>query len=222
MTVASFAVNDESAPQSVALLTSDGLTLEAQLAVPADPRAVIVLCHPHPAHGGTMTSLLTSELFRTLPIMGYATLRFNFRGVGKSQGVHDNGIAERNDIEAAVNFAYEKFPTKCLALSGWSFGGDTSLAVTNEHISLWIPCAPTLRIVPAEELGAAAGSDPRPKHLIVPEHDEFRDPQSAREATVNWRNTTVTDVAGADHFFVGRTNKAAELIDQFIVSFLAD
>jgi alpha/beta superfamily hydrolase len=78
-----------------------------------------------------------------------------------------------------------------------------------------------LRILPLDDLTAAAGSDPRPKLLIVPEHDQFRDPSSAIEATASWLNTEIVAVAGADHFFVGRTHKVAALIVSAIDAQLA-
>lgn len=159
-----------------------------------------------------MRSIVTSELFRVLPGAGLAVLRFNFRGVGTSTGTHDAGVGERNDIVAAIDAMSAARPDLPLFLSGWSFGGDTSLTVVDERIAAWIPCAPTLRVVPLDEITAAAGVDPRPKVLIVPEHDSFRDPTSAIEATATWRATEVIPVAGADHFFVGRTDRVATIV----------
>ncbi len=97
-----------------------------------------------------------------------------------------------------------------LCIAGWSFGADVSLSLTDERIDGWAAIAPPLRVLPVDELTAAAGSDPRPKLLIVPEHDEIRQPDSAREATAGWVNTTVEVVPGADHFLVGRTDLVAE------------
>ena len=196
---------DGTETRSLTLSTSDGLTLEAECRVPDDASVAVVLCHPHPAAGGSMTSLVTSELFRLLPASGIAVLRFNFRGVGASEGSHDGGVAERLDILAAIDH-----------VCGWSFGADTSLAVLDARISSWVCCAPPLRVVPLEELTAAAGSDPRPKVLIVPEHDQFRVPASAIEATADWVDTRVIAVSGADHFFVGRTDKVAAIVTEAV------
>ena len=215
-TVPSRTVNDDTGNRDIDLSTSDGLQLEGQISIPAGARAAIVLCHPHPQQGGNMTSLVTSELFRVLPSSGYAVLRFNFRGVGNSQGTHDNGVGEALDIIAAIDAMSIECPDLPLFVSGWSFGADTSLSVLDPRIAAWIPCAPPLRILPVETLTAAAGSDPRPKLLIVPEHDQFRTPEAASEATSDWVETEVVGVAGADHFFVGRTDKVAKLIDGFV------
>ncbi len=163
-----------------------------------------------------MTSLVTSELFRSLPESGLAVLRFNFRGVGNSQGSHEFGVGEAIDIVAAIDAITTECPSLPVFISGWSFGADTSLSIVDSRIAAWIACAPPLRILPLDELTAEAGNDPRPKLLIIPEHDQFRNPASVIEATAAWANTTVVTVAGADHFFVGRTNKVAKLVVDFI------
>ena len=205
-------MTDDFATRSLRTTTSDGLSLEAELIVPDGARATVVLCHPHPQQGGNMTSLVTSELFRSLPSSGLAVLRFNFRGVGTSEGTHEFGVGEALDIVAALGAMSVECPTLPLFVSGWSFGADTSLSVLDPRITSWLACAPPLRVLPLEDLSAAAGADPRPKLLIVPEHDQFRDPESVIEATAAWLNTEVVAVAGADHFFVGRTDKVAALI----------
>jgi alpha/beta superfamily hydrolase len=209
-------VTDDFTPRPLALTTADGLSLEAELTISAQAHAAVVLCHPHPQQGGTMTSLVTSELFRLLPESGLAVLRFNFRGVGKSEGSHESGVGEAIDIVAALDAIATECPDLPVFVSGWSFGADTSLSIIDPRIAAWIACAPPLRILPLEELTAAAGDDPRPKLLIIPEHDQFRDPESAIEATASWNNTSVVSVAGADHFFVGRTSKVAKLVVDFI------
>ena len=217
-TVPSPVVTDDFAPHPLALTTADGLSLEAELTVPAQADAAVVLCHPHPQQGGTMTSLVTSELFRLLPESGLAVLRFNFRGVGKSEGSHEFGVGEAVDIVAAIDAITTECPLLPIFVSGWSFGADTSLSIVDPRIAAWIACAPPLRILPLEGLTAAAGNDPRPKLLIIPEHDQFRDPSSAIEATTSWNNTSIVSIAGADHFFVGRTDKVAKLVVDFIAA----
>lgn len=205
----------------MSLSAVDGPVLEAELVVPDHATAAVVLCHPHPQHGGSMRSIVTSELFRALPAAGLAVLRFNFRGVEGSTGAHDGGRGERNDVLAAIDALHDAAPDLPLFVSGWSFGGDTSLTVLDQRIRAWLPCAPPLRIVPLDEITAAAGVDPRPKVLIVPEHDQFRDPAAAREATAGWSATEVIAIAGADHFFVGRTDRVAAVVIETIAGIVA-
>ena len=222
-TVPSPSVTDDSGTTALRLSTSDGLSLEAEarlpLHAPADGSAVtgaVVLAHPHPEQGGSMASLVTSELFRLLPERGLGVLRFNFRGVGTSEGSYGEGRAEQADIVAAIDTLSALWPARPLVLCGWSFGGDTSLSVVDARLDGWVAIAPPLRIIPADELTAAAGIDPRPKLLIVPEHDQFRTPDAATEATAQWHNTKVEPIAGADHFLVGRTDKVARLVAAFV------
>lgn len=165
-----------------------------------------------------MTSLVTSELFRSLPRHGLAVLRFNFRGVGRSQGDHGGGRGELLDLTAALDAMTGLWPTRPLVVCGWSFGADVSLALTDPRIDGWAAIAPPLRIFTEDELTAAAGSQSRPKVLIVPEHDQFRTPDAARAATDRWLATRIEPIAGGDHFLVGRTERAAELVTEFVAS----
>jgi uncharacterized protein len=192
------------------LTTSDGLSLEAEADLPASPGAAVVLAHPHPAQGGSMRSLVTSELFRTLPDAGLATLRFNFRGVEGSEGDHTGGTDERLDIEAGIDELADLAPGVPLVLAGWSFGADVALTVVDPRLAAWFLVAPPLRVVPIDRMVARV--DPRPKLLAVGENDPFRTPASAAEMTAGWANTEIVTVAGADHFFAGRTARLAELL----------
>jgi alpha/beta superfamily hydrolase len=205
---------DDTGPaRPIRLSTSDGLTLEAEMHVPASASAAVLLAHPHPLHGGSMRSLVTSELYRTLPGRGLAVLRFNFRGVGTSEGEHGGGIDERHDIEAGLDALAEVTPGLPLIIGGWSFGADVALTVVDPRLAGWFLIAPPIRVVHLDSMLAA--HDVRPKALAVPEHDEFRPPDSAREVTADWVNTSIEVVAGADHFLAGRTDRVADLLVAF-------
>lgn len=198
------------------LTTSDGVALEAELVVPPDPRAAVVLCHPHPEQGGNMRSIITGTQFRELPDHGAACLRFNFRGVGRSEGAHDRGRGEQLDVVAAIDALHPITEGLPLVVSGWSFGADTSLAVVDERIDGWAPVAPPLRVLPDDELLAAL--DPRPKRVLVPEHDQFNPPERAEERTSGWLATDLVVAAGGDHFLVGRLGAAVEVVMELLAS----
>jgi alpha/beta superfamily hydrolase len=203
-------VTDDITPEPTTLATADGVTLEAEVARPAaagDATPWVVLCHPHPQQGGDMRSLVTSELFRTLPGDGISVLRFNFRGVGGSGGEHGHGVAEQLDLVAALDAVAGRaaVPSGRIVVAGWSFGADVSLAVADARIGQWVAIAPPLRIIDPGTMAAA--TDPRPKLLVVPEHDQFDPPDRVRETTAAWVATTIEVVAGADHFLVGRTDQ---------------
>jgi hypothetical protein len=197
--------------ERVTLKTSDGLALEGELAVPDEPWGSAVLAHPHPQYGGSMRSIVIGALFAALPENGVAVLRFNFRGVEGSEGSFDDGRGERLDVVAALDVLHPITEGLPLVLAGWSFGADTSLDVVDERVTAWFAVAPPLR----HDGNYAAASDPRPKFIAVPEHDQFRSPSSARPILSSWTNTEVDVVKGADHFLVGRTDKAVELFLSF-------
>jgi uncharacterized protein len=198
--------------ERVTLKTSDGLALEGELAVPDEPTAAAVLAHPHPQFGGSMRSIVIGALFAALPPAGVACLRFNFRGVEGSEGVFDDGRGERLDVVAALDVLHPITEGLPLVLAGWSFGADTSLDVVDERVEGWFAVAPPLR----RNGDYAAANDGRPKLVAVPEHDQFRSPESARPILRSWVNTEVEVVKGADHFLVGRTDKAVQLCLGFL------
>jgi len=193
--------------RSLALHTSDGLTLEAEIATAstdtATPRAAVVLCHPHPQYGGTMRSIVISALFEALPGLGYPCIRFNFRGVEGSEGSYAEGRDEPLDIVAAIDAVGADIPGPPIVLAAWSFGADMALQVIDDRVAGWVAIAPPLRFRSA----FPAARDARAKHLILAEHDEFRDPAEIAAEIVTWSNTTSAVVPGASHFFVGRTDR---------------
>ena len=192
----------------VRFTTDDGCDLEGQFDLGGpEARIAVVLCHPHPQFGGSMRSIVTSVLFSELPAAGHPCLRFNFRGVEGSTGEYSDGEREPLDVVAAIGalaeaLAGEGHPAGPIAIVGWSFGADISLTIVDERVAGWVAIAPPLRF----KASFPAASDPRWKHLILAEHDEFRAPDEVKHETEAWTATTVAIVAGASHFFVGRTD----------------
>jgi len=105
--------------------------LEIKLDEVADRRPgapVAVICHPHPLFGGTLTNKVVHTIARTFKGMGVATLRFNFRGVGHSEGHYDQGRGEQDDLLATVAWMREQYPDAPLWLGGFSFGSAIAMA----------------------------------------------------------------------------------------------
>ncbi len=200
------------------LLTADGHTLEAEWVAPVGARRTAVLCHPHPQYGGTMRSIVISALFEALPKLGIASLRFNFRGVEGSEGSHTEGRDEPHDVVAAIDAATAAAASAGidgpLALIGWSFGADIALGVDDPRIAGWVGIAPPLRFRPQTVYDIVA-RDPRPKLLVLAAHDEFRAPDEIAAETNEWESTRIEIVAGASHFFVGRTERVTTLVGEF-------
>jgi len=202
----------------VKLRTADGLSLEAEWTAPADAHGIAVLCHPHPQYGGTMRSIVISELYSALPELGFACLRFNFRGVEQSEGTYSEGREEPLDVvsalDAATGAATEAKIQGPLALIGWSFGADMALGIDDPRIDGWVGIAPPLRFRPEHAYDAVA-RDARPKLLILAAHDEYRTPADIESETSTWTNTRREIVAGASHFFVGRTERVVTIAGDF-------
>jgi uncharacterized protein len=201
-------------PEPTKLSTADGVTLEAELALAESTRCGMVLCHPHPQYGGTMRSIVISALFDALPSRGVACLRFNFRGVEGSEGSHDFGNLERVDAETAVADLAERLPSGTpLILTGWSFGADMALSVRDQRLTAWMAVAPPL--VTVHDLDGLA-ADPRPKLLVLAQHDEYRDPSEVAKIAESWASTDVHVVGGASHFFMGRTDRLVQLASDYV------
>ena len=98
--------------------------LEALLEEPeeGEPREAVLVCHPHPAHGGTMHNKVVYRIARGLRQSGAVVLRFNFRGVGRSEGVYDQAVGELEDARAALEWLRERYPDLPYSLAGFSFG----------------------------------------------------------------------------------------------------
>jgi hypothetical protein len=111
-----------------------------------DPLAAAVVCHPHPAGGGTMDNNVVFRIARGLQAAGLAVLRFNFRGVGASEGLHDGRGAEEEDLRAALDAMQASFPGLALWAAGFSFGARTAatLAMRDQRLArllcVALPC----------------------------------------------------------------------------------
>jgi alpha/beta superfamily hydrolase len=188
----------------------------AEVTLPDDVTAGAVLLHPHPLNGGNKESSVTGTLFGALPGHGVAVLRFDFRGVGRSTGSHGGGIDEALDAQAALDALAGEVADVPLILAGWSFGAEVALQVIDERLAGWALVAPPLAIVPAEALVAA--HDPRPKQLLVPEHDQYCPPDRAREATAGWVDVQLDVIPGADHFLAGRADPVVDATVAFLAA----
>ena len=204
--------------EEITLHTADGLSLVGELAVPetGEPVATLLLLHPLPTHGGMMDShVFRKAAFRLPALAGVAVLRFNTRGTssmrGTSEGSFDNGDAERFDVAAAIEYAeFHDLPNVWLV--GWSFG--TDLALMHGHdpaVQGAILLSPPLRFSGMDHLGTWAESG-KPLTALVPEHDDYLQPDEAKERFAVVPQAEVVGIAGAKHLWVGDAEKALDLI----------
>jgi alpha/beta superfamily hydrolase len=94
-----------------------------------DIERVAVVCHPHPLHGGTLQNKVVFRLARAIRNAGSAVIRFNFRGAGKSEGMHDHGHGEQDDVRAVIAYAQERYPGLSIVGAGFSFGSNIGMRV---------------------------------------------------------------------------------------------
>lgn len=200
--------------ENVELRTDDGLTLVGELALPAmdsasggEPRATLVTLHPLPTHGGYMDShVLRKASWRLPELAGFAVLRFNTRGTssprGTSEGEFGDGVTEGHDLAAALRFVEDRgLPNPWLV--GWSFGTEVALKHGLKHrIRGAILLSPPLRRTSDAELAAWAGADAA-MLALVPEHDDFLQPDEARRRFAAVPHARVVGVDGAKHLWVG-------------------
>jgi uncharacterized protein len=210
---------DDISVEAVTITTGDGLALHGDVPVPAPCIAAAAIAHPHPRMGGDRHNAVVESLFRSLPRVGVAALRFDFRGVGRSEGMYGGGIDERLDAAAALATLADRIPDQPLWSVGYSFGGDVALSVDDPRLSGWVSVAAPLSVVAEPPVAAC---DDRPTVLVVPAHDQFLDPEAARRAVVGWNAVTVIEVAMADHFLVGRLAEVVDVVTDAIVGFRPD
>ncbi len=194
-------------------VASAALTLEARWDLPADPGSVVVLCHPHPQQRGTMNAPLMVAIADGLVARDFAVLRFNFRGVGKSEGEHDFGHGELDDVAAAVEAAGGNYPDLPLGVAGWSFGAVTSLRWQAREASRlpWVGIAPPVgssRSLPLPNNDELAGAR---RTVILGDRDQFTTVSTTADYAASI-GAEMQVISGSDHFFHFREERVARLV----------
>ncbi len=194
------------------LTTSDDLRLDALWDAPPEPTAAIVFCHPHPLHGGSMRAPLMVKTTSRLVDLGFAVLRFDFRGVGGSDGRHDHGVGEQLDIDAAWAALDDRAPGLRRGIAGWSFGAATSLNwVVERSVDVpWVGIAPPVTSDRTPDLPTGDTGRGRTA-IVVGDRDQFVSPTelAAYAAGVG---AELHVMPGSDHFFYFREERLADLV----------
>lgn len=186
---------------------------------------IALILHPHPQHGGTMNNKVTYTLFQAFKKRGYSVLRFNFRGVGRSQGQFDNGQGELSDAASALDWMqnYNPNATGCW-IAGFSFGAwiAMQLLMRRPEIDGFISVAPPANMYDFTFLAPCPSSG-----LIVQgAKDEIVPPESVTKLVdkLNNQKGIAIDyhlVPGADHFFADQLSIVTKLVDDYLDKALA-
>lgn len=207
--------------EALTLVTADNLKLVAELALPLDssPKATLIMLHPLPTAGGFMDSHIYRKAANRLPALAdIAVLRFNTRGTesphGKSEGSFSDGIAERLDVIAAVDFAKQRgLPN--LYLVGWSFGTELALKYGPELDVLGaILLSPPLHRTKEDEL-IRWNETSKQLVALIPEHDDYLKPLEAAERFSVIDEIELVAVAGAKHLWVGE-NATKRVLNEIV------
>lgn len=190
--------------------------IETLVAVPkAPPLGIAVVCHPHPLHGGALGNKVTYTLASCALKAGLVAARFNFRGVGRSEGVHDAGRGETDDTLAVIAWLREQLPGAALLLAGFSFGAFVSLkAAARAQPGLQVSIAPPFRYFDNEPL------PPRPTapwlvvHGLDDEVVAFAGTKAVLERYQPPPELVTLD--GVGHFFHGRLGELESAVSGFI------
>ena len=193
------------------------LTLEGLFWTPVQtPQVGVVLCHPHPLYGGEMRNNVVSALAEALQQAGMATLRFNFRGVGRSSGTHDEGNGEVEDVTAAVTDLLRRQAVSTVAIAGYSFGSMVGLraGVTDPRVHKLIGVALPIGRRDATFLLPCA----KPKLLMSGDRDHVSPLPALQDLlTKLLEPKALVTIHGADHFFRGQEGEVAKAVVEFLM-----
>jgi len=203
-------------------ISTGSFELESHLCEPEDlPSGAVILCHPHPLYGGTMDNRVVYRAAKAAAKAGFAALRFNFRGVGKSTGHYDQGLGEKEDVAAAIDWIEGRYPGKPLAVLGYSFGAWVGLQVGcgDPRIRALVGIGLPLDMYNFEFLLDC----PDPSLYIVGTRDEFCSPMNLENLIRRLPFVSrVHRIQGADHFFSENVEDVERLVEQFFRGLLPD
>lgn len=200
------------------LIDGEAGDIECLLAAPNPdhpPAGISLICHPHPLYGGALTNKVTYSLAGAALDCGYYAMRFNFRGVGNSQGSHDQGLGEAQDTVLLAQWLRRQYPELPLLLAGFSFGGYVSLRAAAE-------VQPQLQVSVAPPFNYFDGRE-RPAHpacpwLLIHGQDDDVVPYADTQAVLPSYEPPpeLLSPDGVGHFFHGRLQELRQQVAEFV------
>jgi uncharacterized protein len=172
----------------------------------------VVITHPHPLYGGDMHNPVVAAIRRVYRKKGFATLRFNFRGAGESEGQHNNGVGERDDVLAAISFLTES-GFHPVDLAGYSFGAwVNALTLQDEgRTENLVMVSPPVAFIDFASIGRLPGL----RLVVTGSRDEIAPPDAIRQMLPAWNPSACLDIIdGSDHFYGRYTRQLEEVLDR--------
>ena len=218
------AIRTVNSKQIALTIDSDGLSIEGMLHLPqdaTDKAPGVVVCHPHPRYGGDMNNDVVLALVSGLVEDGFAALRFNFRGVGNSEGAFDWGSGETDDADAALETLSlrDEVDGSRLGIVGYSFGAAVAIqSATDSTMSQAVAAI----ACPAPQFRAFSGMELlQPKLFVLGDHDHNFPVDQFRFLCKRFADPRRSEVVtGADHFFRGSEPLVAEIASEFFAQWL--
>ena len=192
---------------------SDTIQIEGLLCVQKGERGAVIT-HPHPLYGGSMYNQVVEILTTVYQEKGFSTLRFNFRGVGSSQGDYDQGEGEKEDVRSALHYLYERGKSE-FDLAGYSFGAWVNAKIMDAEpvINRIIMVSPPVAFLDFSSLTPS----PKIKVVVAGERDEIAPAGSIRDLIAIWNPAAHFEVIkGADHFYFGMIDTLYSVLSRVI------
>jgi len=195
------------------IFEADGVKIEGMLAdLPGDKG--VVISHPHPLYGGNMHNNVVRAVARAYQVEGYTTLRFNFRGVERSEGSYDNGIGEQHDVAAALG-CLDSLGKKEIDLAGYSFGAWVNArGLDRFHLARrLVMVSPPVSFIDFSFLRHSS----KIRLVICGTRDEIAEYKKVEEMLPQWNDQAMFQIIeGADHFYSGYEDELVRIIGTFL------
>lgn len=200
------------------IFTADGLELEGILSIPdvEPPFPAVAVCHPHPQYGGDMNNNVVQAICHALTTVSVSSLRFNFRGVGRSQGSYSKGIGEQEDVKAALAYLSKQsnIDPERIGLAGYSFGTMVVLpvALSNDQVRAVALISPVISPDYWQQLNGYE----RPKLILSGSCDFLVSSRDMQQRMGKFTDPDLCEVIpGADHFWWGYEGEISGKISTF-------
>jgi len=175
----------------------------------------VVVTHPHPLYGGNMDNPVVEQIIQSFFEKGFTTLRFNFRGTGKSSGMFDNGVGELDDVRAVLSYLKESGISQ-LHLAGYSFGARMNASVVSSGYELQghIMVSPPMGFMSFDDVE----SMPSTGLILTGAKDEIAPSDMVQAAINRWQiHTQFEVIKGCDHFYTGCLDKLNQILSGYLL-----